>query len=494
MNTLKKGVAAAALLVTSLTATSALAADNVVLRWTDVMLQAIRDTHPLPPITARHLAILDTCMYDAWTAYDRKAIPTRANGVPRQGISNIVDIEKAVSYAAYRAVLDLTPSAAAPAAALMTSLGYNPADMSTDTHTPAGVGNVACKSVLDFRHHDGSNQLGDVPGGTPGVPYSDYTGYQPVNTPTQINDPNRWQPLIVLNLAGVPAVQKYGNPYWYKVTKFNPDLPDFRLPGQDVFPSRGYARGVDRVLQYSAELTDEQKVIAEYWANGPRTELPPGHWQIFGQYVSRRDNHGVVDDVKMFFALGNAIFDASIVSWREKTRTDSVRPITAIHFLKAGQMVRAWAGPGLGTRLIRGEDWQPFQTADFVTPPFPEYISGHSTFSTAGAEVLRRFTGSSRFGACVNFPVGSSAVEPGLTPRRPVTLCWNTFKDAADEAGVSRRYGGIHFIPADLDGRETGRRIGSIDFKYAQKLINGGHDGDDRNDDDRNENVVGNRE
>ena len=298
---------------------AAKAADTVVVQWTDVMLQIIRDTRPTPPEAARFLAILDTCMYDAWSAYDGRALPSRPNGIPRQANQLLPAVQKAVSYAAYRAVLDLAPTDTAAATQLMTTLGYDPNDVSTNITTPSGVGNAACQVVLTYRHHDGSNQLGDVPGGTPGVPYSDYTGYVPANTPDMINNPNRWQPLRVSNGQGGFVIQKYANPYWGNVYKFNAKLPDFRTEGPDLYPSNDYTQGVDRILEYSAYLTDEQKVIAEYWANGPSSELPPGHWALFGEYVSRRDNHGIGDDAKMFFALGNAILDASIESWGTKT-------------------------------------------------------------------------------------------------------------------------------------------------------------------------------
>lgn len=471
-------------------ASNAQAADTVAVRWADIMLDIIRVTHPLPPVSARYLAILDTCMYDAWTAYDNRAAPTQASGVPRRK-GSLADQEKAVSYAAYRAVQDLManidPAATGPATDLMVSLGYDPSDMSTNTATPAGVGNVACKAVLDYRHKDGANQLGDNPKGAPGVPYSDYTGYQPVNSPTLISYPNHWQPLRVPDGKGGSVDQKFGNPYWGKVVKFNPKLPDFEPPIKpDYYPSASYAAGVSKILEYSANLTDRQKVIAEYWANGPKSELPPGHWQIFAQYVSRRDNNTLDADIKMFFALGNAIFDASVASWGAKAKYDYVRPVTAVHFLMKGKKVRAWAGPNKGTDWIMGEDWQPYQAATVVTPPFPEFYSGHSVFSAAGAEVLRRVTGSSRFGMCVTAPKGSSFVEAN-TPQTDVTLCWDTFKDAADEAGLSRRYGGIHFVPADLSGREIGKRIGAIDYAYAKKLFKGERKPGDRDGLDRDE-------
>lgn len=103
-----------------------------------------------------------------------------------------------------------------------------------------------------------------------------------------------------------------------------------------------------------------------------------------------------------------------------------------------------------------GSQWIPYQLATFPTPPFPEYVSGHSAYSAAAARILEFWTGNDRFGYSVLLPAGSSKIEPGLTPAHPVTLSWATFADAADEAGMSRRYGGIHFRDADLAGRKLG--------------------------------------
>ena len=452
----------------------AAAADTIVVQWNDVSLQNIRDTHPGPPIVARMLAIVDTCMYDAWTAYDHVAVPTQASGIARRPASESTDANKlkAISYAAYRAEIDLFPTDTANTNALMTMLGFDPTDTSTDTSTPTGIGNVACAAVLNFRHHDGANQLADL---HPGA-YSDYTGYAPVNTPDVINDPNRWQPLRVSDGKGGFVIQTYIAPFWGQVTPFAASLPIFKGDGPASYPGEGYTDQVDKILKYSANLTDTQKVIAEYWKDGPKSELPPGHWSLFAEYVSRRDSHGIDDDVKMFFAESNGIFDASIASWGIKRQYDFVRPVTAVHFLKAGQMVLAWGGPFQGTQLIPAESWVPYQPATIVTPPFAEYISGHSIFSAAGAQILKRFTGNDSFGDSVVIPAGSSSVEPGLTPHTDVTLSWATFKDAADQAGLSRRYGGIHFVQGDLDGREYGRAIGKRDWKVAQTYFNGSSD------------------
>src|SRR5205823_4789901 len=158
-------------------------------------------------------------------------------------------------------------------------------------------------------------------------------------------------------------------------------------------------------------------------------------------------------------ALTNALFDASIACWDGKRAFDSVRPATAIPFLFHGQQIRSWGGPGLGTVTMDGANWIPYQPGTFPTPPFPEYISGHSTFSAAGAEILGRWTHSDNFGASVTLDAGSSQIEPGTTPVTAVTLYWSTFTDAANQAGMSRRYGGIHFKTGDLVGRAAGRLV-----------------------------------
>jgi len=451
-------------------------ADSVVLDWNNAALEAIRDTHPGPPMVARMLAVAHTCMFDAWAAYDEKAKGTRLGGKLRRPAAErtLANKNMAVSHAAHRCLSDLFPSETAKFDALMTGLGYNPADDSTDQSTPAGIGNLAANAVIEFRHHDGANQLGDL---HPGA-YSDYTGYQPVNTPDTINDPNRWQPLAVPDGQGGFVTQQFIAPHWGLVAPYamkdgaqfrkNLPAPAYYDPSNPSSPdSRRFILQAQQILDYTAYLSDSQKVIAEYWADGPSSELPPGHWALFAQYVSHRDHYNLDKDVKLFFALTNAIFDAGIAAWDAKRAFDYVRPVTAIHYLFAGQTVQGWSGP------VDGAGWQPYQAPTVVTPPFAEYYSGHSVFSAAGAETLKRFTGSDAFGMSVTVPAGSSRVEPGVVPATDVTLYWATFSDAADEAGISRRYGGIHFIDGDLNARKLGRDIAGLAWKLSQKYFRG---------------------
>jgi hypothetical protein len=456
---------------------------NVVIQWNNAVLQGVRDSKPGPPIVARALAIVHTCIYDAWAAYDENAVGTQLGTRlrrPEKQRSNANE-RKAISFAAYRAAVDLFPGDKTEVfAPLMARLGYNPNDTSTDPTTPSGVGNLACAAVLNFRHNDGSNQSGNLTPG--GVPYADYTAYAAVNLPTtvpvnpaMVDSVNRWQPLQYFDGTGKFIIQAFVAPHWNKTTPFaltsaGQFRPILARSAPALLGSAGFLQQARDLITISANLTDAQKMIAEYWADGPQSELPPGHWNLFAQFVSARDHHRLASDVKLFFALNNALLDASIVTWDAKREFDSVRPVTAIPFLFHGQQVRAWGGPYAGIVTMDGGSWIPYQANTFPTPPFPEFISGHSTFSAAGAEILKLFAGSDDFENSATFLPGSSKIEPGRTPASTVTLRWNTFTDAANEAGISRRYGGIHFETADLAGRAVGRIIADQALAKARSL------------------------
>jgi hypothetical protein len=167
--------------------------DSVVLGWNQQVLDSIAATRTGPTIAARALAVVHTAIYDAWTGYDAVAVPTMANGNGRRPAAErtVDNKSKAVSFAAYLALVDLYPARQGIFADKMASM-YG-ADFTSDTTAPATVGTKAAQAVLDYRHRDGANQLGDEPGATPGVAYSDYTGYtpSPKNTWDKVGDPDR---------------------------------------------------------------------------------------------------------------------------------------------------------------------------------------------------------------------------------------------------------------------------------------------------------------
>ena len=465
----RPGIAAFALLpIFMAAAVDAASSNDVVLRWNQAALDAIAATRTAPPIAARALAITHTCMFDAWAAYDDSAAGTRFGGALRRPKPERTEAnkEKAVTFAAYRALVDLFPGQRMMKFdPLMLELGFDRYGTSSDVRTSSGIGNVACRAVLDFRHHDGANQLADLNPGS----YSDYTGFTPANTVEVLRDPNRWQPLLI---NGVP--QRWLLPQWAMVTPFaSASNEQFRsealAQGPYLYPSVAYWNQALDIVDLSAQLGDREKVIAEYWADGSTTVTPPGHWCVFAQKISQRDKYGLDQEVKLFFILANALMDSGIAAWDVKRYTDSIRPITIIRGLLGSREIRAWAGPGLGVKSLYGRDFRSY----IPTPPFGSYVSAHSVFSAAAAEILKRFTGGDYFGESFTARPGSSLVEPGLTPSTPVTLSWRTFSDAANEAGMSRRYGGIHFERDDLVGRSLGRRVGSQVWDKAMTYIEG---------------------
>ncbi|AFZ38001.1 hemolysin-type calcium-binding region (plasmid) [Stanieria cyanosphaera PCC 7437] len=257
---------------------------------------------------------------------------------------------------------------------------------------------------------------------------------------------------------------------------------DRSLIGTIINPK--FIKQAEEIIDYSANLTDRQKLIAEFWEDGRGTSFPPGTWMSFGEYVSDRDNHSLDQDAKMFFTLSNALFDTGIATWECKTYYDYTRPVAAIRQLGelgligeynrdlGGYAIEAWQ-PGLGKTTILAKDFITYQTPNsHPSPPFAEYTSGHSAFSAAGAEILQLFTGSDEFGAKVTFDPGQSRFEPGLTPEKTVTLGWDTFSQAAREAGTSRLYGGIHFSDGNHYGSILGTEVAEAVFAQAQFYIN----------------------
>lgn len=465
------------------------AGDNVVLAWNEQLLGTIRANPGStgPTITSRALGILQTAEYDAWAAYDGVAKGTRLGSQLRRPAAERTEANKAeaVSYAAYAVLVDLFGEARfnrrASFDAQLAALGY-PVDTATVDDSPRGIGNRAARAVLDFRHADGSNQLGAYadPSATP---------YRSVNTWDKVVDPFRWQPLCVLTDAGVAAgrppvptagcdaphyvVQKPATPHWGTTATFASPVTAYRVPGPPKDPDGNYSKAeVARELADSANLSDQRKSQAEYWADGPKSEFPPGHMFVFAQAMARKDGYTLDRTVKLFFSLGNAVMDAGISAWYQKYKFDSIRPVSAIRTQKRGQKVTSWLGPNKGYGLVDGSQWQPYQHLTVLTPPFPEYVSGHSTFSAAGASVLRQFTGSDKFGAYVTIERNSSKFEAN-TPAKDLKVQWTTFTAALDDAGESRRVGGIHFRSGDAHGRTLGADIGTAVWTRTQQYITG---------------------
>jgi hypothetical protein len=468
--------------------------DNVVLRWNEQLLETIRKNPPAtgPTITARALGVVHTAMYDAWAAYDPVAKGTRLGGSLRRPAEEHTETNKskAISFAAYKTLVWLFPNGTynrkAAYDAQMAELGY--AIDGTDMSPAAMVGYAAADAIISYRSNDKSNQLG-----TPA--YSDTTGYTSPNDWNSVPQVWRWQRLCTLTPAGIAAGepptptsgtctgpnytrQNPLTPQWGEVTPFAVGPPSqYQLSGPPKIPGTNTYSTVDiqKSIDFSSNLDNAKKSKAEYWADGPFSVFPPGHDFIFAQALSRRRNQSLDTDAKLFFMLGNAMMDAGIASWYQKYKYDYVRPITAIRYHPdfKNKMVNSWLGPNKGFGMVKGSQWMPYQALNVVTPPFPEYVSGHSTFSGAGAYILATYSSSGdTFGAEVTIKQGSSKFESN-TPTADVKLSWPTFTHASYEAGDSRRWGGIHFFTGDNHGRSLGRQVGSKVRAKAQTYFTG---------------------
>jgi hypothetical protein len=460
--------------------------------WDRVVQQAVIDTsEPVgPTIASRAYAMMHTAMYDAWSSYDATAVRVSfdAEGDNIETLGSAADKEKAMSFAAITVLRNLFPDQEALFATVMSErLGF---DLSDDGSLAAEIGIDAAEDLLALRADDGANQAGG---------YADTTGYTPFNPgPEEINDITRWTPENVpLDPENAPAEQTFLTAQWQEVETFavaedadgNTDFSGVRpvapqpfftaafadatldfdaglitlgsdatvggtayLAGDTIAVSKdligevinaGFIDQALEVIDYSANLTDEGKIIAEFWEDGGGTAFPPGTFMAFAQFVSARDDHDVDTDAKLFLAMSNAVMDAGIATWEAKIFYDYARPVRAIRDLgelgligemgvdentgETGYVIQAFGGfnadgTGRGTQTILAENFVTFQRPDAdPSPPFAEYTSGHSAFSAAGAEVLRLFTGSDAFGGSVTFAPGSTQFEAGV-PLDEVTL------------------------------------------------------------------------
>ncbi len=569
---------------------------SVAHRWNEVLLDAIRRDLPAPTVHARNLYHTSAAMWDAWAAYDPDAIGVFVDEV--QSASDVAAArDEAISYAAFRVLearyidsigaTDTIPEFDR----LMDDLCYSIDVTTTEGDTPAALGNRIAAFILAAGMIDGSNEAEGYasPGFDPVNPplVVDASG-------AMLIDPNRWQPLQIEHMISQNGlelengVQESIDPHWGNVVGFAlPPAGEFGVPIDpgdppyvhdpetdqeyrdsavevvgysslldptfgvmiDISPAtvganplgtndgNGYGTNPTTGAPYESNIVnggDFGRTVAEFWADGPDSETPPGHWNTMANAVTEELGEDLriggmgepVDalewDVKLYLALNGANHDAAIAAWGTKGHYDYIRPISMIRWmggngqssdpdgpsydadglpLRAGLVevitpessavaerhaslaghegeiaVLSYAGnpPDPETEIggvewILAVDWVPYQAPTFVTPSFSGYVSGHSTFSRASAEVLTGITGSEFFPGGLGewtIPAGALVFEAGTDVG--ITLQWATYQDASDQAGISRLYGGIHVRADDVAGRVMGAEIGQAAWDRAQ--------------------------
>ncbi|SDG35904.1 hypothetical protein SAMN05660686_04148 [Thalassobaculum litoreum DSM 18839] len=440
-------------------------AETVVALWNKAAIGAVQSSGSSDLVTSRALAVVHRAMYDAWTVFDPAALGVRLDTAAlRRPAAERTDDNKstAVSYAAYRTLSDLFPSEEARFRAVMDALGLDPARSASDEGAPAGLGLLAADLELRHAHDDGANQLGDR---SPGA-YSDYSGYTPPNPADRLIDLRRHQPILRPN--GKPALFDGG--HWplirpfalYRASEFRPmSAPALTY---DDWELRSLAQ---HVIDVNAELTDRDKAIAEFWTLGNGTPTPPGQFHILAQHISETRGHGLDQDIKMFFILGNALHDTAIAKIEAKMHFLTARPETLVRALFAGEEILAWGGRGRGAEIIDGKDFKPYRP----TAAAPEHVSGHSAFGFAGAEAIRLATGSDALNYTVVVKAGSFAFDDG--PANDVVLAMETLTEAARDIALSGIYGQAHFTTGDQMGRLLGRAVAQKVYAHAMRFIEG---------------------
>jgi hypothetical protein len=413
--------------------------------------------------------MITNAWFDATAPYNKPAVGvyTRLDW-PLTPADN-TEMNIALLYASYRVLISLLPQRTETWRQMLMRAGLDPNDDSTDTTTPVGIGNVAGMGVVNGRINDGMNQVGDADGRTHNFePYSDYTGYKPVNTAYRLLLPSRWQPDVTKQLMGIYKVQQFVTPQWALVEPYsysNPRAFSFPVPlDSKQFRKKRYRQQADEVLAASAALTDEQKLMAELFDN-----------KITGLGFSAVDaalaqGLSLWEFVQLDFVTNMASFDAGIVVWQEKRQFDAVRPFSAIRFLYGDTPVQAWGGPGEGTTLLPASEWQSYlQEADH-----PEYPSGSTCFCAAHAQSARLFL---KWGDVLNWTVpyaaGSSRIEPGVTPAADTALSFPSWTDFETKCGQSRVWAGVHFQAAVDEAAAVCPLFGDLAHDYLLSLVNG---------------------
>ncbi len=558
---------------------------SIARRWDEQTLASIRRDVPRPTVHARNLYHVSAAMWDAWAAFDNVA---EGVFVREKQTSSSVDAARAeaISYAAYRVLLDRYTTAIGGATdvacyrAVMQALGYDPDDKTDTGATPRALGNRVGEAIIAKGAVDGSDQSKN---------YADPNPYVPVNPPlvvddvgTTLNDPNTWQQLnlsVAQTQNGIilPAgIQGYIGSQWGSVVPFAMTRVSDQVPWHDAGPApvvdAQMTSYIQEVITRSSELDpsdpammdvspgaygnnslgandgtghalnpitnqpyasvmarrgDFGRALAEFWADGPSSETPPGHWNVIANLVADSPNFGFqlfgtgtpLDplswDVHVYLAVNGAVHDAAITAWDLKRRSVSVRPISLVRWMgamgtlptvpgvietitdassapgerhahlalyKGETAIYAWRGEPAdrktqvsGAGWIRAVDWMPYQRRTFVTPAFPGFISGHSTFSRAAAEVLATLTGSPYFpGGLAEYVLPQDKwLTFELGPSADVHLQWATYYDASDQAGQSRIWGGIHITADDFAGRNLGSLVGKDAVALAAQYFNG---------------------
>ncbi len=436
-------------------------------------LEKVAEFNPAPPVVARNAFILASLAWNAYAVSSSKGVIDNfpSISVKTTSVSSFLNQAILASWTKYYTDYLKYPitgleNVYANTVALFEKEGVKYVEQPFQVEQ---FMEAASRYLID-RDADGHKEAGVLIGTLPNQGLS-----IDINTPlSTLNDYDSWTAI---------GGQKYLLPEWGRVKGLIADnafANIVSLTENMFFPSaQQKANETESVLNISQNLTDKQKMIAEFWKGGSSTVTPPGFFIFFALFTALDKNLGVDEECRLFKYLCASLFQASIVAWKVKRDKVQSRPIQNIKHLPA-QTINNWTGE------ISSDIWKAYQNVtpqQANTPPHPDFISGHSTFSSAGATILSLFFGEasaasvsfpdaylpllspvfqSNGGNCVtnvyDFLPNTSDIQQGV-PSSCVTLSYTTWEEMAKEAGVSRVYGGIHLESSNQGGLYAGRQL-----------------------------------
>jgi hypothetical protein len=484
-----------------------------------------------PTVASRFYAMAGTAMYEAWQIFQRES-GTALGAAGRNGETGGSDaldalarwLQGSLSGDRRDAVIENTISLTVARVLQDAVSGLTESGGDAVEQTRHDLWNDLPEPLVEAVHLLSSRVADRVIDAFADDGFEAVSDYRPANGgPGTVGEIDRWTPEFQRDSDPSSGLQRFLHPQWGDlgfylledrqiddlVASIQPPAPFLLDPNDRYDPSSGllfddgkgpgipidkdaigtfvnpaFIEQAETVLDFSGQLTRDpegatSKGIAEFWEDGTDTPFPPGTWMVFGQFASLDRGHSLADDVKLFLGLGASLFGASITAWDLKVSTDYVRPVRAIRELSQrgfledidgdpsnGTQVAAYSRDLADVDVISGAAWETYQKDESeYSPPFGEYVSGHSAFSASAASFLASFLGSDLFGGSVAFDL-TFAFEDGA----PVQLVWPTWSAAAEEAGLSRLWGGIHFPDGNEQGLQLGEAVGATVYEQLAPL------------------------
>lgn len=467
-----------------------------------------------PVHSARFFMACSVGIFNGWAVYDPVAKPVRSNNPPQKRVGVLdrttFNKEVAMTYSLFQVLTYILPNRRQDVkTSLLNAYGL---DMDNPVHQSAVDGIAAGQDFVDsYLSVDGSNQV---------KCYADTSGFVPTDDPVQLDSfqtvnaslakrkfPLKWADV---KWTGHVVARKYLTPHAGNIARVvltSPEVQASLQPTKSPLPS---PQQLDQEMQF---LTDVQrdlnsdngrkKLQAHFWADGPRTTLPPGHMmEVIQRAVARPKRYSLDQAVRMYLLAGVSVYEAGLWCWTWKRQYQTIRPGEYIPLYRISQTLKSqYVGPYCPYVDIQGWRWIPYQILTLNTPPFPEFPSGHSSFSSAVMTTMALFTGSDTLPATLSYPFkkGNLGYKFGTEPHCfkngttfdgsacTYSVCsidgnytsetnfspisdgdigpFFTFSSIALSAGYSRLYGGIHPSSGNFGGLSLGSQVGQLVYR-----------------------------